>query len=209
MTRVLLADDHALLREGVRLLLERSGFEVVGEASDGAQAVELTASLAPDVLVLDMSMPKLNGVEAARLIRHGNPSVKMVLLTMHRDEGELLEALRAGVNGCVLKEHAAQELVHAIRETARGAFYLAPDIPGTIIQALADNTRLASQSLSPREKEVVKLIAEGKSNREIAAQLLLSPKTVESHRSRIMQKLSINQTAQLVCYAVREHLIKA
>ena len=209
MTRVLLADDHALFREGVRLLLERAGFAVVGEASDGTQAVELTASLAPDVLVLDMSMPKLNGVEAARLIRRSNPAVKMVLLTMCRDEGELLEALRACVNGCVLKEHAAKELIHAIREAARGAFYLAPDIPGTIIQALADNTRLASQSLSPREKEVVTLIAEGKSNREIAAQLVLSPKTVESHRSRIMQKLSISQTAQLVCYAVREHLIKA
>src|SRR5690606_23196605 len=205
MTRVLLADDHALFREGVRLLLERSGFVVVGEASDGAQAVELTASLSPDVLVLDMSMPKLNGVDAARLIRRSNPDVKMVLLTMYRDEGELLGALRAGVNGCVLKEHAAHELIHAIREAARGAFYLAPDIPGTIIQALADNTRLASQSLSPREKEVVKLIAEGKSNREIAAQLLLSPKTVESLRSRIMQKLSIHQTELLVCIASRSH----
>lgn len=209
MTRVLLVDDHTLFREGVRLLLERAGFAVVGEADNGAQAVQMTDKLEPDVLILDLSMPILGGVETARLIRHSNQAVKIVLLTMYRDEVELLEALRAGVNGCVLKAHAASELVHAIKEAARGAFYLAPDIPSTIIQALAHNTRLASQSLSPREKQVVTLIAEGKSNREIAKTLVLSPKTVESHRSRIMQKLSLSQTAELVCYAVRQHLIKA
>lgn len=209
MTSILLADDHALFRAGVRLLLEREGFSVVGEAVDGPEAVRLAAELSPDVVLLDLSMPGLTGIEVARLIRSTRSKTKIIMLSMYDDEAFMLEALHAGINGFVLKARSSMELVFAIREAMRGAFYLGPDIPKTVIDALTNNTSLPSQSLSAREKQVVSLVATGASTKEIGLQLGLSPKTIESHRSRIMQKLGFTQTSQLVRYAVRLQLIKA
>ena len=209
MTGVLIADDHALFRAGVRLLLEREGFEVLGEAADGPATVRLAAELSPDVILLDLSMPGLTGIEAAQLIRSAQSKTKIIMLTMYNDEAFMLEALHAGMSGFVLKARSAIELVFAIREAIRGAFYLGPDIPKTVIDALTNNTSLPSQSLSTREKQVVGLVSMGVSTKQIGVQLGLSPKTIESHRSRIMQKLGFTQTSQLVRYAVRLQMIRA
>lgn len=204
MTSVLLADDHALFREGVRELLEKEGFDVVGEAKDGVEAVRLAEELHPDVIVLDLSMPGLNGIEAAQQLRQKAAGARIILLTMYEEEEYMLEALRVGVNGYVLKRQTEADLVQTIRMVAEGAFYLGPHIPQAVLDALTNNTQLASDSLTDREWQVVELIAEGRTTNEIARELNLSPKTIESHRSRIMQKLNLDQTAQLVSYAVKQ-----
>jgi DNA-binding NarL/FixJ family response regulator len=209
MTRILLADDHALYREGLRLLLEREGLSVIGEAADGGEAVQLTLELLPDVILLDLSMPVLNGIEAARKIRKALPEAKIVLLTMHEEEACILEALKVGVSGYVFKTQTDRDLIHTIEVVADGAFYLGPNIPHSVIDALTHNPSHASEALTEREQQVVDLIANGKTSREIAEVLHLSPKTIESHRSRIMQKLKLEQTTQLVCYAVRAQMHRA
>ena len=208
MTSVLLADDHALFREGVRLLLKSEGFDVVGEASDGAEAVRLAKELAPDVIVMDLNMPVLNGIEAAQKIRKTIDGAKIILLTMYEDEEYMLEALRMGVNGYVLKSQTNSDLAQTIRMVAEGAFYLGPNIPQSVIDALTNNTQLSSETLTEREWLVIELIAEGNTTVEIARALGLSPKTIESHRSRIMQKLNFDQTSQLVSYAVRSQMAR-
>lgn len=209
MTSVLLADDHTLFREGVRLLLKSEGFDVIGEASTGEEAVRMAEELSPDVIALDLSMPGLNGIQAAQKIRKSMSGAKIILLTMYEDEEYMLEALRVGVNGYVLKMQTESDLVQTIRMVAQGAFYLGPNIPQSVIDALTNNTKLASESLTEREWQVVELISEGKTTNEIARILELSPKTIESHRSRIMQKLNLDQTAQLVTFAVRSQMTRS
>ncbi|MEY4642390.1 MAG: hypothetical protein RLZZ227_2384 [Pseudomonadota bacterium] len=206
--RVLLADDHALYREGLRLLLEREGVIVVGEAADGGEAVRMALELMPDVILLDVSMPVIGGIEAAKRIRRALPDAKIVLLTMHEEEAYILEALKGGCSGYVFKTQTDKDLIHTLEVVANGAFYLGPNIPHSVIDALTNNTSHASEALSERELQVVELIADGRTSREIGELLHLSPKTIESHRGRIMQKLKFEQATQLVCYAVRTQMSK-
>ena len=207
--QVLLADDHQIVRQGLRSLLERAGFEVVGEAIDGREAVLLAAEKHPDVAILDLAMPALNGVDAAREMLRNSDSLKVILLTMHTEDPYVLEALRAGVSGYVLKTQAVDELAQAIREVARGAIYLSPDVSRAVVHAYRSKTEVPLDPLSPRERQVLQLVAEGKSTKEVAAILGVSVKTAESHRSRIMSKLDIHETATLVRYAIRNGIAQA
>ena len=180
---------------------------MVGEASDGHEAVRLARRLDPTVAVLDISMPLLNGIDAAREIHRRAPKTQVVLLTMFEEDAFALEALRAGVRGYVLKAQAAADLVRAIREVMRGAIYLSPGISEAVVNALA-KTEPPVDPLTDRERQVLQLVAEGNTTKKIASVLGLSAKTVESHRTRIMQKLDIHETAGLVRYAIRRGLIK-
>jgi two-component system, NarL family, response regulator NreC len=206
--RVLLADDHLVVRQGLKALLERHGFQVVGEASNGLEAVRLVEKLKPRVAVLDLAMPVMNGVEAVRQIARASPSTKTILLTMYREEQYVLQALEAGVAGYVLKTKAAEDLVHAIQQVAHGMVSLSPEISQTVVEAYRTNMRPASQTLTSRERQVVQLVAEGKTTKEIASHLGISVKTADSHRTRVMKKLDIHDTAGLVRYAVRTGLIQ-
>jgi DNA-binding NarL/FixJ family response regulator len=206
--QVLLADDHQIVRQGLRGLLERDGFKVVAEAADGREAVQLAGTTHPDVTVLDLTMPSLNGVDAAREILRSSPRMKAILLTVHAEEQYVLEALRAGVSGYVLKTQAADDLVQAIREVMRGSIYLSPGVSRTVVEAFRSKTDLPPDPLSPREREVLQLVAEGKTTKEVAAILGVSVKTAESHRMRIMSKLDIHETAGLVRYAIRRGFIQ-
>jgi DNA-binding NarL/FixJ family response regulator len=207
--KILLADDHAVVRQGLRALLEREGFQVVGEASDGLEATRLAQKMQPDVAVLDVSMPLLNGIDAAREISKISPASKMVLLTMHTEDHLVLESLRAGVRGYVLKTRAADELVQAIRAVARGEMYLTQSISRTVVEAFLSKDSLPESPLSDRERQVLQLVAEGKTNKEVASLLNISVKTAESHRSNIMDKLNIHDVAGLVRYAIRNGLIES
>lgn len=202
--RVVLADDHAVVREGVKLLLECEGFEVVGQAADGLEAVRMVRELSPEVAVLDRSMPLLNGVDAAREILEASPATRLILLTMDTEESHLLEALRAGFRGCVLKSYEARELIQAIRAVVRGETYLHPGLSRVVVEAYLSRTVIQPELLSPRERQVLQLLAEGKKTREVAALLDVSIKTAESHRTRLMKKLGIKETAGLVRYALRQ-----
>ena len=206
--QVLLADDHHIVREGLKSLLEKEGFRVVGEAADGREAVRLAGTSHPDVAVLDLSMPSMNGLDAAREIIRSEPKTKAILLTVHTEDAYVLEALRAGVTGYVLKSQAPADLVQAIRETTRGSIYLSPGVSRIVVDAYRGKTDLPSDPLTPREREVLQLVAEGKSTKEVAGILGVSVKTAESHRSRIMEKLDIHETATLVRYAIRRGLIQ-
>lgn len=205
--RILLADDHSMFRQGLKALLEREGFEVVGEAADGHEAVRLARSLDPNVAVLDLSMPLLNGIDAAREILRHVPRTQVVMLTMCEEDVFTLEALRAGVRGYVLKAQAGADLVGAIREVMRGAIYLSPGVSGAVVSALT-KADAPADPLTERERQVLQLVAEGKTTKKIASILGLSVKTAESHRTRIMQKLDIHEIAGLVRYAIRRGMIK-
>jgi DNA-binding NarL/FixJ family response regulator len=207
--KILLADDHAVVRQGLRAILEREGFEAVGEASDGREAIRLCEKYRPDVAVLDVTMPLLNGIDAAREIRKTNPATKLVLLTMHTEEHLVLESLRAGVKGYVLKTKAADELVQAIRAVCKGEMYLTQSLSRTLVQAFLAKETLPDTSLSDRERQVLQLVAEGRTSKEIASILNISVKTTESHRSNIMDKLNIHDTAGLVRYAIRNGIIES
>ena len=207
MSRVLLADDHQIVRQGLRSLLEKAGHEVVGEASDGREALKLARTLLPDIAVLDLSMPLLNGLDAAHEIRRIAPQIKTILLTMYTDKGYVLQALRAGARGYVLKTQAAEDLIRAIREISRGEVYLSPGVALSVVDAYLQKTDPAADPLTPRERQTLQLIAEGKSTKEIARVLSISFKTAESHRNRIMKKLDIHQVAGLVRYAIRRGLV--
>lgn len=206
--RVVLADDHVLVRQGLRSLLEREKFEVVAEASDGQEIIRFAEELHPDIAVIDVSMPTLNGIDAARELARSSPKVKTILLTQHEDEQYIHEALRAGVRGYVLKSQVASDLLHAIQQISRGGFYLSPGVSQAVVEAYRTRSERPADPLSGRERQVLQLIAEGRSTKDVACLLGISVKTAESHRSRLMQKLDIHETASLVRYAVRRGLVQ-
>lgn len=206
--RLLLADDHLLVRQGLKAFLEREGFQVTGEAADGREAVRLAQDVQPDVAVLDLAMPLLNGLDAAREILQACPRTRTILLTMHTEDQYVLAALRAKIRGVVLKSQAAADLVQAIREVSRGAIYLSPGLSQAVVDAYLAKTDLPAEPLTQREREVLQLVAEGKTTKEVATLLGVSVKTAESHRTHIMEKLDIHQTAGLVRYAIRRGLIQ-
>lgn len=208
-TRIVLADDHIIVRQGLRALLERQGFEVVGEASDGREAIRLCEALHPDVVVLDLAMPLLNGIDAAHEITRANMASKVVLLTVHTEGQLVAESVRAGVKGYVLKTNACEELVRAIRSVCRGEMYLTPSISHTIVEAFLNKDKAPASPISARERQVLQLIAEGKTTKEIASILGISVRTAESHRSNLMERLNIHDAAGLVRYAVRNGLIES
>jgi len=207
-TRILLADDHLIVRQGLRAILEGEGFEVMAEVGDGQEATKLARQRCPDVAVLDFSMPSLNGLDAARESLKVCPRARAILLTMHTEDHYVLEALRAGVKGYVVKTQAAADLVRAIHEVQRGMVYLSPGVSQTVVQAYLTKSDIPPDPLSPREREVLQLIAEGKTTKEVAGLLGISFKTAESHRMRIMRKVDVHETAGLVRYAVRRGLIQ-
>jgi two-component system response regulator NreC len=207
--RILLADDHVIVRQGFRALLEREGLEVVAEAANGHEAVRLAGELLPDVAVLDFAMPLLNGLDAAKEIRRRSPRTRTILLTVHTEDHYVLEAVQAGVHGYVVKTQAAADLVQAIREIRGNAIYLSPTISRAVVEAYVDKATPPGDVLSSRERQVLQLVAEGKTTKEIAGVLGVSIKTADSHRARIMRKLDIHDTAGLVRFAIRRGLIHA
>ncbi len=217
MIRVLLADDHDILREGLKALLSTTGdMVIVGEAHTGREAVELAEQLKPDVALLDVSMPELDGLEACRRIRARHPQVQVLMLTMHEREDYLRQALEAGAAGYLVKRTAAAELRLAVRAVAHGDTFLSPSMARTLVrhylslreEGAADAAASDPyESLSSREREVLKLVAEGCTNQDIADQLVLSVKTVQAHRARLMEKLGLRDVTHLVRYAVRRGLV--
>ena len=207
-TRILLADDHLVVREGLRSLLEAAGFKVVGEARDGREAVKLARTLSPEVTVMDIGMPALNGVDACRELLREVPEMRVIVLTVHGEDAYVIEALRAGARGYVLKTQAGSDLVRAIGEVTQGRIYLSPSVSSAVVQAFLAGASSPADPLTPREREVLQLIAEGRSTKEVAAILGVSVKTAETHRTRLMAKLDIHHTAGLVHYAIRRGLIR-
>lgn len=209
--KVLLADDHTIVREGVRALLAREGdISIVGEAADGNEAVQMTQKLEPDVVVMDLAMPRLNGVDAAVQIRKYCPNTRVLILSMYQTEEYVRPAIRAGVNGYLLKGSGISDLVAATRAVAAGEAFFSPAVASIVLRdALGDRPTGEGEELSTREREVLQLVAEGKSSPQIAGLLSISVKTVEGHRSHIMAKLNIRDLAGLVRYAVRVGLVSS
>jgi DNA-binding NarL/FixJ family response regulator len=205
---VVMADEQRMMRDALRALLEREGFDVIGEAWVGLEATQMAHELRPDVTVLDLVMPIRTGLDAARFMADASPATKFVLLTRIAEEHYVVEALRAGIRGYVLKTQPASDLVHAIQEVAAGALYVSPGISEIAVRAWRDQARLARDPLTRRGQQVLRLVAEGKTTKEIAQVLGLSVKTAESHRTRIMERLEIHHTAGLVRYAIRRGLIQ-
>ncbi len=205
---IVIADDHTMVRQGLRALLEREQFEVVGEASNGLEAVQLAEKLHPAVAVLDVAMPILNGIDAAREISRLSPHTKTILLTMLTEDQYVLESLRAGVQGYVLKSNSSEELVRAIRDACDGKVYLTPAASTAVVQAYVTMSNASLPELTEREREVLQLVAEGKTSKEIAETLGITWKTAESHRTHIMEKLAIHDTAGLVRYAIRHGMVQ-
>jgi DNA-binding NarL/FixJ family response regulator len=209
-TRILIADDHNLVRQGLKEFLQRQeGMQVVCEAADGPETVQMAEKYQPDVAIIDISMPGLNGMDAAREIKRSlQDATRVILLTQHEEDQYVVEAMRAGVQGYVLKSQAAKDLVHAIEEVSRGFVYLSPSISRAVVDAYLSEMHGSGDALSGRELQVVQLIGEGKSSKEIASQMGISVKTVESHKARVMRKLNVHGTASLVRYAIRRGLIQ-
>jgi DNA-binding NarL/FixJ family response regulator len=212
--RILLADDHTVVRQGLRKVLEeRSDWEVVAEAGDGREAVRRAEELQPDVAILDITMPLLNGVEATRQIVRRLPSTRVLVLTMHSDEAYVNQILQAGATGYLLKESADVDLIQAVSAVSQGKSFFSPAIARVMLddyvrQLAEKGITDRYESLSEREREIFQLIAEGKANKEIAAILSISPSTVETHRARIMEKLDLHSAAEIVLYAVRKGVIR-
>jgi DNA-binding NarL/FixJ family response regulator len=210
--RVLIADDHKIMLAGLRSILEKqTDFEVVGEADNGRKAVQMAQEKKPDVVVMDVSMPDLNGIEATKQIIESLPETRVIALSMHSDKRFVMGMLRAGASGYLLKDCASQELANAIVQVAGGKKYLSPEITGVVINdfLLGDSSEevaIAASQLSPREREVLQLIAEGWSTKQIASHLYVSIKTIETHRRQIMKKLDLHSIADLTKYAIREGL---
>ena len=213
MVRVIVADDHHLVRQGIRMLLERADdIEVIGEAEDGLEAVELAERLTPDVLVMDISMPRLNGTQATERIRALHLATQVVILSMHADETIVRQALRRGARGYVLKRAVGEELLLAVRAASQGDTYLSPPIAHSILDEFltySDESEESSafERLTPREREVLQLLAEGRVNRTIAQELVISIKTVEKHRASLIAKLKIPDLAGLVRVAIKHGLV--
>lgn len=209
--RVILAEDHTMVRAGVRTLLEDAGLDVAGDTSDGADAVRLARDLEPDVVVLDVAMPGLNGIEAAREIRGEHPGMGIVVLSMHGDPQYIAEAFKAGANGYVPKDAAFSELLTAVREVAAGRTYMTPSVSHTALQDYLRRVRneippTGLDLLSPRERQVLQLIAEGKTSGDIGRELFISTHTVDTHRRKIMEKLDLHNIVDLVKFALRHGL---
>jgi two-component system, NarL family, response regulator NreC len=211
--RILIADDHGIVRKGLRLQLEQhEEFQVVGEAADGREAVRLAEELSPDVIIMDIAMPNLNGIQATTQLVKKNPRLGVIMLSMHSDESYLTRTLSAGAKGYLLKDTADLDLYRAVQSVAQGKTFFSPSIAKTLLE---DYVRQLQQRglqdsydlLTDREKEILQLLAEGKSNKEVASHLNLSPSTVETHRTRIMQKLDLHSSAEIVLYAVRKKII--
>ncbi len=212
--RIILADDHTIIRSGLRLLLEQqTDFKVVAEASDGREAVTLVALHHPDIAILDIGMPELNGIEATRRIAAENPSTQVVILSMHSDEGYVLRALKAGARAYILKNSAEADLIRAVRSVADGKSFFSPVISKMLLEDYVRQIRDKQVEdsydlLTPREREVLQLIAEGKTNKEVANILHLSVHTVDAHRGNILQKLNLHGIPELILYAVRKGIIQ-
>ncbi len=212
-TRILLADDHKLMRSGLKALIEQQpDLTVVGEADDGRQALALAATLKPDLLVMDIGMPNLNGIEAAHQITQANPATAIVILSMHSDESYVLRALKAGAKGYLLKDSAESDLIRAVHAVAGGKSFFSPAVSKVLLDDYVrklqrSGTEDAYDLLTPREREILQLIAEGKSNKDVANLLNLSVYTVETHRSNIMEKLNLRGVPELILYAVRKGII--
>ena len=211
--RILLADDHTVIRKGLRLLLEsHTGFKVIAEASDGREAVAMAETHAPDVVVLDVAMPTLNGIEAARQISEKVPQTAIVFLSMHSDEGYVLKALKSGAKAYLLKDSAEYDLISAIKAVSDGKAFFSPAISKMLVEDYMRQMREREvedsyELLTTREREILQLLAEGKANKEVAALLNLSLYTVETHRGNIFQKLNLHSGAELILYAVRKGVI--
>lgn len=213
MIRILIADDHGIVRAGLRLLLNRiTGTEVVAEASDGREAVRLAKAFEPDIVLIDVAMPSLNGLDAARQIVRENPRIGIIVLSMYMDESYILRALDAGARGYLIKDNADDELENAIRSVAAGRPFFSRVIADTLLEDHVHVMRKQGVTesydlLTEREREVLHLLAEGKSNKEAATVLNLSPYTIDTHRTNLMQKLGLHNTAEIVLYAVRHAII--
>jgi DNA-binding NarL/FixJ family response regulator len=211
MIRVVVADDHHLVRQGIRALLEKAAdLEVVGEAADGQQAIELVRALVPDVLVIDIAMPRLNGMEAVSRLRAMTLKTRFMMLSMHSDETVVRQALKSGARGYILKRAVSEELLMAVRAVHRGDVFLSPEVSGVLVARLLDEGASMDpmDRLTTREREVLQLVAEGHTSREIAEALHLSEKTIEKHRASLMAKLKIRDTASLVRAAIRHGLVR-
>ena len=208
LNRVLIADDHALVREGIGILISRGGYTVVAEASNGQEALTQASTYQPDMAVLDMSMPIMNGLETAQELRKTCPRTRSIVLSRHDGVDYVLAAMRAGIKGYVLKSQSVVELLQALNDVSTGGFYLSPGVSGVVVDAVRANASAppAEDPLTARERQVLKLVAEGYSTKECATILGVSVKTADSHRTRLMRKLDIHGTAGLVRYAVRHHV---
>ena len=206
--RILLADDHAVVRQGFKMILDaEADMEIVGEAANGREALELAEQLRPDVVVMDVSMPELNGIEATRRMAESAPHARVLALSMHKDSVYVRETLRAGARGYLLKDSVAADLVNAVRAVASGEGYLSPAVSDAVLDDYRRHVTNPIDLLTSREREVLQMLAEGKTNKEIAAVLNLSVYTVDAHRGRIMEKLNMHSINELVRFAVRNGLI--
>jgi DNA-binding NarL/FixJ family response regulator len=206
--RILLADDHAVVRHGFKMILSaQSDMEIVGEAGNGREAVDLAAELRPDVVVMDVAMPELNGIEATRRLTAANPHARVLALSMHKDSVYVREILRAGARGYLLKDSGPADLVAAVRAIASGEGYLSPAVSDAVLNDYRKHVTNPIDLLSSREREVLQMLAEGKTNKEIAVVLNLSVYTVDAHRGRIMEKLNLHSINELVRFAVRNGLV--
>ena len=208
MIRILLADDHVLVRQGFRMILAaQPDMEIVGEAGNGREAVEMAEKLKPDVIVMDVAMPELNGIEATRRLAGSMPRTRVLALSMHKDSVYVREILRAGARGYLLKDSADADLLAAVRSVAKGDGYLSPGVSDAVLTDYRRHVTDPLDLLTSREREVLQMIAEGKTNKEIATALNLSVYTVEAHRGRVMEKLNLHSTGELVRFALRNGLI--
>ena len=211
--RILIADDHGIVRQGLRSVLSRDPyFEIVGEAATGVEAVALAGKLTPDVLIIDIGMPELNGIDAASQIHKSNPAIRIIVLSMHSDETYVLRALNAGAKGYLLKDSAEVDLVPAVHAVYRGKPVFSPQIAQVLLEDYMQtlqqkNLQDSYELLTEREKEVLRLFAHGKSNKEAATSLDLSVNTIETHRNSLMKKLNLHNTAEIVLYAVRKKIV--
>ena len=212
--RILLADDHTILRAGLRMMLNaQPDMEVIGEAQDGKQAINATMHLQPDIVLMDITMPDMGGIEATRQIKRIAPEVKVLVLTMHENDEYVFQALRAGASGYILKEAADTELITALHVLRSGQFYLSPSAQSVIVGDYLQRVHTGEEkdsynNLTEREKEILKLVAEGYTNNQIAERLVISPKTVDTHRTHVMDKLNLHSRAELVKYAMRRGLLE-